>query len=42
VLARELFGEVFVDGYLASKALELASCLEEISPWERRLLAPQV
>ena len=41
-LARELFGAEFVDGYLASKALELASFLEEITPWERRLLAPQV
>ncbi|HEY8330989.1 MAG TPA: glutamine synthetase family protein [Pseudomonas sp.] len=39
VLARELFGEAFVDGYLASKTLELDSFLEEISPWERRLLA---
>ena len=41
-LARELFGDEFVDGYLASKALELASFLEEITPWERRVLAPQL
>jgi glutamine synthetase len=41
-LARELFGEEFVDGYLATKSLELASFLEEISPWERRVLASQL
>lgn len=38
-LARELFGEEFVEGYLASKTLELADFLEEITPWERRQLA---
>ena len=37
-LARELFGAEFVDGYLASKALELASFQAEITPWERRQL----
>ena len=41
-LARELFGEEFVAGYLASKTLELASFQEEITPWERRVLAAQV
>jgi glutamine synthetase len=41
-LARELFGGEFIDGYLATKALELASFLAEISPWERRQLAQQV
>ena len=38
-LARELFSEEFVVGYLASKTLELADFLEEITPWERRQLA---
>ncbi len=41
-LARELFGEEFIAGYLASKALELASFQDEITPWERRVLAAQV
>ena len=41
-LARELFGEEFVAGYLASKTLELASFQDEITPWERRVLAAQV
>jgi glutamine synthetase len=41
-LARELFGEEFVAGYLASKTLELASFQEEITPWERRVLGTQV
>ncbi|HYQ39657.1 MAG TPA: glutamine synthetase family protein [Pseudomonas sp.] len=41
-LARELFGSEFIDGYLATKVLELASFLAEISPWERRQLAQQV
>ncbi|MNG36379.1 hypothetical protein D3C84_1233900 [compost metagenome] len=41
-LARELFGEEFIDGYLATKSLELGNFLEEVSPWERRVLAPQL
>lgn len=41
-LARELFGEEFIAGYLASKTLELASFQDEITPWERRVLAAQV
>ncbi|SFQ10123.1 glutamine synthetase [Geopseudomonas sagittaria] len=41
-LARELFGEEFIDGYLATKSLELDNFLEEVSPWERRVLAPQL
>jgi glutamine synthetase len=41
-LARELFGEEFIAGYLASKTLELASFQDEITPWERRVLAVQV
>lgn len=41
-LARQLFGSEFIEGYLASKTLEMASFLDEISPWERRVLAPQV
>ncbi|MDD2918791.1 glutamine synthetase family protein [Rhodoferax sp.] len=40
--ARSLFGENFVTGYCAVKALELASYQSEISPWERRFLLPQV
>ncbi|SDR80416.1 glutamine synthetase family protein [Pseudomonas oryzae] len=38
-LARELFGDEFIDGYLATKSIELADFLEEITPWERRQLA---
>lgn len=41
-LARGLFGEEFIAGYLASKTLELASFQDEITPWERRVLAAQV
>lgn len=41
-LARELFGEEFIEGYIASKRLELMDFLDEISPWERRVLASQV
>ncbi|NBA95736.1 glutamine synthetase family protein [Pseudomonas sp. R5(2019)] len=41
-LARELFGREFVEGYIASKTLELASFADEISPWERRVLGMQV
>ncbi|NWB98445.1 glutamine synthetase [Pseudomonas gingeri] len=40
-LARELFGSVFIEGYIASKSLELTSFLDEITPWERRVLAAQ-
>ncbi|WP_213876117.1 glutamine synthetase family protein [Pseudomonas sp. dw_358] len=40
-LAKELFGAEFVEGYIASKSLELASFLDEITPWERRVLAAQ-
>jgi len=40
-LARELFGDEFIEGYVASKGLELASFLDEITPWERRILASQ-
>jgi glutamine synthetase len=42
VAARELFGDDFVTGYCAVKALEYESFLTEISPWERRFLLPQV
>lgn len=38
-LAVELFGKEFVDGYIASKTLGLASLFDEITPWERRILA---
>ncbi len=41
-IARELFGDNFVTGYCAVKALELASYESEISTWERRFLLPQV
>ncbi|WP_179149287.1 glutamine synthetase family protein [Pseudomonas syringae] len=41
-LAKELFGHEFIEGYIASKALELSSFFDEITPWERRVLAAQV
>ncbi|WP_177410600.1 glutamine synthetase family protein [Pseudomonas sp. SDI] len=41
-LARELFGSEFVEGYIASKTLELTSFFDEITPWERRVLAAPV
>ena len=40
-LAVELFGTEFIEGYIASKALELTSFYDEITPWERRVLAAQ-
>ncbi|MGY2182840.1 glutamine synthetase family protein [Pseudomonas agarici] len=40
-LAKDLFGEEFIEGYGASKTLELTSFLDEITPWERRILAAQ-
>ena len=40
--AREVFGEDFVTGYCAVKALELDSFQNEVSAWERRFLLPQV
>ena len=40
-LAEELFGAQFIEGYGASKQLELTSFLDEITPWERRVLAAQ-
>ena len=40
-LARELFGREFIDGYLATKTQELTSFFDEITPWERRVLAAQ-
>lgn len=41
-VARALFGDDFVTGYCAVKALELESFQCEISAWERRFLLPQV
>lgn len=41
-LAVELFGSEFIEGFVASKALELCSFMDEITPWERRVLAAQV
>ncbi|MGF7114418.1 glutamine synthetase [Pseudomonas laurylsulfatiphila] len=40
-LAKELFGTEFIEGYIASKSLELTSFHDEITPWERRVLAAQ-
>jgi glutamine synthetase len=40
--AREVFGNDFVTGYCAVKALELDSFQNEVSTWERRFLLPQV
>jgi glutamine synthetase len=40
-LAKELFGAEFIEGYIASKTLELSSFQDEITPWERRVLAAQ-
>ncbi|WP_177412195.1 glutamine synthetase family protein [Pseudomonas cavernae] len=40
-LARELFGSEFIEGYIATKTLELTSFFDEITPWERRVLAAQ-
>ncbi|EJM72109.1 glutamine synthetase [Pseudomonas sp. GM49] len=40
-LARELLGTEFIEGYIASKTLELSSFYDEITPWERRVLAAQ-
>ena len=42
VLARQAFGDDFVTGYCAVKALEYDHYLHEISAWERRYLLPQV
>ncbi len=41
VLARELFGAWFIEGFVATKTLELTDFLNEITPWERRVLAAQ-
>ncbi len=40
-LARELFGAEFIEGYAATKTLELTDFYNEITPWERRVLAAQ-
>ncbi len=40
-LAHELFGNEFIEGYIATKTLELSDYLDEITPWERRVLAAQ-
>jgi glutamine synthetase len=40
-LAKELFGKEFIEGYVASKTMELTSFFDEITPWERRVLAAQ-
>ncbi|WP_162484357.1 glutamine synthetase family protein [Pseudomonas sp. StFLB209] len=41
-LAKELFGQAFIEGFVASKTLELTSFLDEITPWERRVLGSQI
>jgi glutamine synthetase len=41
-VAKELFGSEFIEGYVASKTLELTSFFDEVTPWERRVLAAQV
>lgn len=41
-VAKELFGQVFIEGFIASKTLELTSFLDEITPWERRVLGSQI
>jgi len=40
-LAQQLFGSEFIEGYVASKTLELSDFFDEITPWERRVLAAQ-
>ncbi|WP_175389224.1 glutamine synthetase family protein [Pseudomonas sp. C2B4] len=40
-LAKELFSNEFIEGYIASKTMELTSFHDEITPWERRVLAAQ-
>lgn len=40
-LARELFGDEFIEGYIATKTMELTSFFDQITPWERRVLAAQ-
>ncbi|MFG0380563.1 glutamine synthetase family protein [Pseudomonas sp. zbq_18] len=40
-LARQWFGEEFIQGYCAVKEMELMSYLDEITPWERRVLGSQ-
>ena len=40
-LAMELFGKEFIEGYIASETMELTSFFDEITPWERRVLAAQ-
>lgn len=40
-LAKELFSKEFIEGYIASKTMELTSFYDEITPWERRVLAAQ-
>jgi len=40
--AREVFGEEFIEGYLACKTMELGDFLGEITSWERRVLATQI
>ena len=38
-LAKELFGIEFIEGYVASKSMELTIYFAEITPWARHVLA---
>ncbi|WP_223879255.1 glutamine synthetase family protein [Chitinimonas arctica] len=38
-VARSLFGDEFIDAFVAAKEVELDSFLNEVTPWERRYLA---
>ncbi|TVP87497.1 MAG: glutamine synthetase [Pseudomonadaceae bacterium] len=40
--ARDWLGDEFVDGFLATKRMELDSYMQQISPWERTFLGSQV
>lgn len=40
-IARELFGDEFVNAFVAAKQVELDSFQLEVTPWERRFLATQ-
>ena len=40
--ARDWLGDEFVEGFLATKRMELDSYMQQISPWERTFLGSQV
>lgn len=41
VLAREMLGSEFIDGYLATKKMEFMHFFDDVTPWEREVLAIQ-